>query len=164
MKITIEPMTRERMHEMYRDFTMDPAIFQDMELYEQVKNYVYNPDRVNALFDMRAAEEGSLCFAIMLNDEVIGEMGLRNPDPETKECELSVHMKNDSVKNKGYGTEAEKLGIKYAFEELGMESIFAETELKNTRSQHIIEKLGFEYTGEAEGFKQYHLKREDWKE
>ena len=163
MNIELQPMTREKMHEMYRDFSMDPDIFMDMELYERVKNYEYNPEKVDALFDMRAEEEGSICFAIMLGDEVIGEVGLRHADPVTKECELSVHMKNDSVKNKGYGTEAERLGIRYAFEELGMESIFAETNLKNVRSQHIIEKLGFRYSGEEEGFKQYYLKREEWK-
>ena len=162
MSIEIQPMTRERMHELYQGFTLDPDIFMDMELYEAKKNYVYDPQKVDALFDMREAEEGSIAFAIMKDGAVIGEVGLRHANDETKECELSVHMQNDSVKNKGYGTEAEKLAIRYAFDKLGMEHIFAESIIKNTRSQHIIEKLGFEYIGEEEGFKQYRLDRKNF--
>ena len=118
MDIKIEPMTREQMHEMYQAFQMDPMIFDDMELFEQVKNYVYNPEKMNMLYDMRMDEEG-------------------------------------------YGTQAEKLAIDYAFDVLGAESIFAESLIKNARSQHIMEKLGFRYFGENEGFKQYRLVRED---
>ena len=162
MEIRIEPMTREQMHEMYKEFTMDPMIFEDMELFEQVKDYVYDPEKVDMLYDMRMAEEGSYLFAVMLDDKVIGEVGLRHYSDETKECELSVHMQNDSVKGLGYGTQAEILAIDYAFDVLGAESIFAESLIKNTRSQHIMEKLGFRYTGEEEGFKQYILEKKDW--
>lgn len=162
MDIQIQPMTRERMHEMYRGFTMDPAIFDDMELFEAHKDYVYDPQKVDALFDMRSAEEGSIAFAVMRKDKVIGEVGLRHASQETKECELSVHLQNDAVKNKGYGTQAEILAIDYAFDTLGMEHIFAESLVKNTRSQHILEKLGFRYTGEEEGFKQYYLEKEEY--
>ena len=161
MEIRIEPMTREQMHEMYQDFQMDPMIFDDMELFEMAKNYVYNPEKTDMLYDMRIAEEGSHLFAVMLDDKVIGEVGLRHYSDETKECELSVHMMNDSVKGKGYGTQAEKLAIDYAFDVLGAESIFAESLIKNTRSQHIMEKMGFKYFGEEEGFKQYRLEKKD---
>ena len=155
--IELLPMTRERIQEMYRNFSLDPDIFMDMELYEQKKNYVYDPQKVDALFDMRSREDGSIAFAVMLNGAVIGEVGLRHFSADSKECELSVHMQNDSVKGKGYGTQAEKLAIDYAFDVLGAESIFAESLVKNTRSQHILEKLGFNYIGEEDGFIQYRL-------
>ena len=157
MTVELLPMTRERMHEMYRGFTLDPSIFMDMELYEQKKDYVYDPEKVDALYDMRSSEEGSIAFAVVLNGAVIGEVGLRHFSADSRECELSVHMQNDSVKGKGYGTQAEKLAIDFAFNVLGAESIFAESLVKNTRSQHILEKLGFKYVGEEDGFKQYRL-------
>lgn len=159
MDIRLLPMTRERMHEMYRGFSLDPAIFMDLSLYEQKKDYVYDPQKVDALFDMRNEEEGSIAFAIMLDNAVIGEVGLRHFSAENKECELTVHMQNDAVKNRGYGTQAEQLAVNYAFDVLGAESIFAESLIKNTRSQHVLEKLGFQYLGEEDGFKQYRLKR-----
>lgn len=157
MEIKILPMTRERMHELYRGFSLDPAIFADLSLYEQKKNYVYDPQKVDMLFDMRGKEEGSIAFAVMLDNAVIGEVGLRHFSTETKECELTVHLQNDSVKGLGYGTRAEQLAIDYAFDILGAESIYAETLVKNIRSQHILEKLGFRYLGEEDGFKQYRL-------
>ena len=160
MSIELQPMTRERMHELYRDFILDPDIFDDMELYENNKNLAYNPQKVDMLFDMRSEEEGSIAFAVVLDGKVIGEVGLRHFSEDSKECELSVHMQNDSVKGKGYGTQAEKLAIDYAFDVLGAESIFAESLIKNTRSQHVMEKLGFVYFGEEEGFKQYRLEKD----
>jgi RimJ/RimL family protein N-acetyltransferase len=45
-------------------------------------------------------------------------------------------MKNDSAKNKGYGTKAEQLALKYAFEELQLESVNAEALIRNTRSYY----------------------------
>ena len=160
--IDLQPMTRELMHELYRGFSFDPDIFMDMDLYEKNKDYKYNAEKTDALYDMRCAEEGSIAFAVMLNNKVIGEVGLRHADPDKKECELSVHMQNDSVKNKGYGTQAEILAIEYAFGQLRMEHIYADSLVKNTRSQHIMEKLGFVYQNEEDGFKNYRLDRKDW--
>ncbi len=147
------------MHEIYRGFVFDPDIFEDMSLYEKNRNYVYDEAKVDALFDMRAAEEGSVAFAVTLGGCVIGEVGLRHFSGETRECELSIHMQNDSVKNRGYGTQAERLAVEYAFGRLGAESVYAESVVKNTRSQHVLEKLGFEYLGEKDGFRRYRLKK-----
>ena len=163
MEITLQPMTRERMHELYRGFVFDPDIFMDMELYEKNKNYVYDERKVDALFDMRSSEEGSTAFAVMLDGRVIGEVGIRHADPETGECELSIHLQNDSVKDCGYGTQAEALAIRHAFDVLGMDHIFAESVIKNTRSQHVLEKLGFRFLGEEDGFRQYRLERADFR-
>ncbi len=160
MTIELLPMTRERMHEMFRDFSVDPAIFADLSLYEQKKHYVYDPQKVDALFDMRENEEGSIAFAIMLGRTVIGEVSLRHFSPETRECELSIHLKNDSVKGLGYGTEAERLAIRYAFDVLGAESVYADSLFQNGRSRHVLEKLGFEQIGEMDGFAQYRLKKQ----
>ncbi len=155
-------MTRELMHEMYREFVCDPAIFTDPELFERAKQYQYDAEKTDKFFDMRSAEPNSQCFAVLLEDEVIGEIGLRHIQDEKRECELSVHLKNDSVKNRGYGTQAERLMIRYAFEELGMRTVTADSLLQNTRSRHVLERLGFRAVGEEDGFKLYRLDRDDW--
>lgn len=79
---------------------------------------------------------------------------------QDKECTLSIHMQNDTAKGKGYGTEAEKLAIKYAFEELGMKAVNADTVLKNTRSQHVMEKVGFKFIKEDGDFRYYKIERQ----
>lgn len=161
MNIELLPMTRARMHELYRGFAFDPDTFMDMELFEKYQHYVYDPQKVDALFDKREEEENSMAFAVVLDGAVIGEIGLRHIDAGKKECELSIHLQNDAVKNKGYGTQAERLAIRYAFDRLGMERILADSVVKNTRSQHVLEKLGFALLGEEEGFKKYRLERKE---
>lgn len=71
-------------------------------------------------------------------------------------------MQNDAVKDKGYGTQAERLAVKYAFDQLGMFAVNADTVLKNTRSQRVLEKIGFHFTGEDEMFKYYRIERQHY--
>ena len=66
-------------------------------------------------------------------------------------------MQNDTVKGKGYGTEAEKLAVRYAFDKLGMSAVNADTVVKNTRSQHILEKIGFRLVKEEGNFRYYRI-------
>ena len=50
--------------------------------------------------------------------------------------------------------------MEYAFSELGMTAVNADTIIKNKRSQHILEKIGFEFLKEEDGFKFYRIKKE----
>ena len=68
-------------------------------------------------------------------------------------------MQNDAVKGKGYGTQAEHLAVKIAFDELGMTAVNADAIMKNTRSQHVLEKVGFHLVGEDGAFKYYRIER-----
>ena len=161
MKVVLAEMTRERMHELYREFSFDPDIF---EQSLQGKKYIYCQEKVDALFEIRSEERNSLAFAVMAGKRVIGEVGLRKIDAENRTCELSIHLQNDGVKNKGYGTEAELLAVEYAFAQLKMESIWAEALEKNTRSQHVLEKIGFQYQSVKNGYRKYRLERKVWKQ
>ena len=68
-------------------------------------------------------------------------------------------MQNDAMKGKGYGTQAERLAVKTAFDEFGMAAVNADTIRKNTRSQHVLEKVGFCFVGEDETFKYYRIEQ-----
>lgn len=59
-------------------------------------------------------------FVIMLENEVIGEIYFKHIDWQKGICELGVGMKNDNFKNRGYGTEAEKFALKYAFGQMNI--------------------------------------------
>lgn len=95
----------------------------------------------------------------MLDEKPIGELQLKQINREKAECTLSIHMQNDTVKEKGYGTQAERLAVKYAFDELGMVAVNADTIRKNTRSQHVLEKVGFHFIEEDGTFKYYRIER-----
>lgn len=144
-KIMLVPRTRELFHEFYRNFVQDEALFADMSLY---KPYTYDAQWVDARFDRHAADENRVCLCVMLKGKVIGDVVLHGIDTDAHTCELGICMLNDEYKNRGYGTEAEKLAVRYALEELGMNTVTAKAIHKNTRSQHVLEKIGFNYTHE----------------
>ena len=155
--VSLRPMTRQMCHAFYKGFQNDPAIG---HYYE----YVYTPEIADRYFDTNSAADRML-FAIMVGDQIVGECKLKNIDLQKRECSMGIHLQNDVVKGKGYGTQAERLILQYAFEELGMIAVNADAALKNSRSQHVLEKVGFCYTHEDETFKYYRCeanKAERW--
>ena len=145
--VSLKPMTRQICHEFYKEFQNDPAIG---HYYE----YVYTPEIADRYFDNNAVLDRKL-FAIMAGDRIVGECKLKGIDLQKRECSMGIHLQNDAVKGQGYGTQAERLLLRYAFEELGMLAVHADAALKNTRSQHVLEKVGFRYTHEDDTFKYY---------
>ncbi len=155
-EITLAPMTRELFHTLYRGFENDPDIYMNMQYYTQ---YVYNSEKVDERFDSLQTPE-RVVFAIMLDGAPIGEVQLKRINRERNDCTLSIHLQNDAVKNRGFGTQAEKQAVRYAFDVLKLDAVNADAVLKNTRSQHVLEKAGFMFTREDEVFRYYRIENE----
>ena len=154
-KISLCRMTRELCHELFKSWENDPAIYADMALFSP---YQYDKSTVDQYFDSKQ-NSSRVLFAIMRDGRPIGELQLKQIDMEIRECTLSIHMQNDTVKGQGYGTYAEKLALKYAFDVLGLTAVNADTVAKNKRSQHVLEKVGFRYVKEERGFKYYRIEK-----
>ena len=153
--MTLEIMSRQMCQEFYKEFQNDPAIYADMNRFSE---FVYDPAWVDRYFD-RQAEKGRFLFAIVVDNQMVGEVKLHSIDHEKRECSLGIHLRNDVVKGKGYGTEAEKLAVQYAFDVLGMEAVNADAILKNVRSQHVLEKAGFQFVCQDDMYRYYRLEK-----
>ena len=153
--ITLCPITRLLCREFFRGYENDPAMYADKSEYTP---YVYSDEAADSFFD-RKQRPGRVELAAMLDGGPIGHVQLKNIDADKRECELGVTMQNDSLKGKGYGTQIIKLALDYAFENLGVTSVYAKTVPTNTRSQHVLEKVGFKFIGEREGFRYYRCQR-----
>lgn len=125
--------------------------------------YVYCETDADAHWQ-RQQRLGRVHLAIMREQEPIGEVILKNIDKKQRHCTLSIHMKNDSVKNQGYGTQAEILALKYGFYDLKMETVFADALCKNTRSQHVLEKVGFQFIRSDGIFRYYRCEKAGWQQ
>lgn len=158
-EIRLVPMKRALLHEYYQGFAMDADLFMDMRDF---RPFVYEPARVDAYYEKLCAQRDRVDLLILLGRKPIGEIALKHVDLTAKQCELSVHLQNDAVKNRGYGTQAERLILEYAFGTLGMETVLADSVLKNERSQHVLEKLGFRECGRDDRFVCYRLCRSEW--
>jgi RimJ/RimL family protein N-acetyltransferase len=78
------------------------------------------------------------------DDTFLGCCGLRPYKLEEKIYELGFHLKSN-VWGKGYATEAAKGVIRYAFDILKAESLFAGHHPGNESSRKLLEKLGFHF-------------------
>ena len=155
MEIELVPMTRPMCHEFYQKFENDPDIFMDMSRFAP---YEYTPERADRYFEEQQTPD-RIVFMIMEGGRPVGEVKLKYIDRETKQCSLGIHLQNDEAKNRGIGTAAERLALAYAFDVLGMETVNADAVLKNKRSQHVLEKVGFVFVREDETFRYYVCKR-----
>lgn len=136
-KIVLKSYTLERCHEFYKNYISDPAMTYNI--------YIYNKEKVDNYYQNKVLDEKRRFFAICYNNKVIGEIQLKRIDLDNLCGTLSIHLVDDSVKGKGFGTEAERLIIEYAIRKLGICTIYADAVHRNLRSKHILEKLGFEH-------------------
>lgn len=158
-KVYLQPIDRALLHEYYKHFVMDADIFMDMSNFRE---YVYSPEKVDAYYDRLLSQNDRVDFLIMADGKPVGEIALKHMDGKIKQGELSIHLQNDTVKNKGYGTQAERLILEYAFQTLGMNEVIAGSVLKNTRSRHTLEKVGFQETERDETFVYYRISQSEW--
>lgn len=156
-KISVIPMSHEMCRQYYRGFERDADTFMEMNQY---RPFVYSDEWADAYFK-KQLEKKRLLFAIVEGNIPVGEILLKDINSEKGECTLSIHLQNDTVKGKGIGTRAEQLILEYAFAQLHMKVIFADAVLKNKRSQHVLEKVGFQAIRQDEMFKYYEMRSEN---
>lgn len=154
-EISLRVMTRELCHKLFSDWENDPSIYMDMQSFTA---YRYDENAVNKYFDTKQ-DPSRVVFAIMKGDKPIGELQLKQINMASRDCTLSIHLQNDTVKGKGYGTRAEQLAVRYALDVLGVDAVNADTIVKNTRSQRVLEKVGFKFVRQENGFKYYRYER-----
>lgn len=152
MNINLCKMTNILVRRFFDGFANDPSVYADAGA---MTPYVYSAEAADAYWQ-RQQSLGRIHLAVMLAQEPIGEVILKRIDRQRRCCTLSIHLKNDSVKNCGYGTAAEILTLHYAFDELGMETVYADALQKNTRSRRVLEKAGFQEI-HVEGVYHYYI-------
>jgi len=118
---------------------------------------------------------GTYSFAILLKDtnEYIGGCGVNTVDWKNSVAEIGIFL-GSQYHNKGYGTDAMEVLIRFIFKEMNINKIRLHTYSFNKRGIRVYEKVGFKTEGvlRKEIFRegQYHdivvmgLLREEWQE
>ena len=154
--VSLQPMTPEMHHVYYREYQNDPDLFLDRT---QCKPFIYTPEWTDA-YIRRQVGRKRICLAVMIGDEIAGEIILKDIVPR-RSATLSICMKNDRFKGRGYGTQAERLAIAYVFHSLDIPVLYADSIIPNLRSQHVLEKVGFRPLRSKGDFKYYRIEREE---
>ena len=79
-------------------------------------------------------------------DKYIGDMSLKNFDHSVPKAEIGYYL-DDSSEGKGYGTEALRAVINFAFTRVGVNKLYIRCALHNSRSYGLAERCGFRREG-----------------
>ena len=148
------PMTAEMHHEYYKEYQNDLDLYIDKSAYT---SYTYEVEKVNR-YIQRQVDLKRKVLAIMFDDEIVGEIVIKNI-VEHQCATMGLALKNINYKDRGIGTQAEQLAIQYVFNELDIPVLYADSVLSNTRSQYVLEKVGFKLIKEEGDFRYYRIDR-----
>ncbi len=150
--IDLATCTNARWHAYFRQYVADPMM--------DAAPFVYEFDRVERAFNERTADPTRRYFAILRDGAVIGQIYLKHLDFDNRTSDFGIALTDDAVKGRGYGAEAIALLKRYVFDTLNLKTLFADTVLRNTRSQHVLERAGFVPTHADADFRYYRLERD----
>ena len=152
--VYLTSMTPEMYHRYFKEYENDPDLWLDKTKYVP---YEYSEEKVDQ-YIKRQQDLKRKTLAIMCEEEIAGEVIIKNIE-ENKCATLGICLKNAAYKDHGIGTQAERLVIEYVFHELNIPVLYADSIQPNTRSQHVLEKVGFKYVNEDADFKYYRIDR-----
>ncbi len=120
----------------------------DLELKEYIStifpfNEILETDWIRSL----SSKKNEVHFGIEVDGTLVGTTGLRDIDFVSKRAEFGIMIFNKDYWNKGIGTDATKLILKYGFEILGLHRIMLKVFESNTRAFRVYEKCGFKIEG-----------------
>jgi RimJ/RimL family protein N-acetyltransferase len=77
----------------------------------------------------------------------LGEVVLNQFDPDNASVNFRIAVSGAQNRGRGYGTQATRLVIGYAFDVVGLHRVALEVYSFNPRAQHVYEKCGFRTEG-----------------
>ncbi|MGE5530116.1 MAG: GNAT family N-acetyltransferase [Patescibacteria group bacterium] len=128
--------------------------------YESSEYAVYDhqwptsPGEIKEITKWFAGGDGFLAVCLKDTDRFIGFVSLNPEEPEEKEdCrEFNLgYIFNADYHGKGYATEACRAVIGHAFDRLRARRVVTGTAAANRASCRLLERLGFQRTGESTG-------------
>lgn len=121
---------------------------------------------------LRYAREEGYWLGIWFRGELVGSIGFCDIDTDNRKAEIGYWLGKEYEGN-GLVTQAVKVFIQHAFEELNLNKVEIGAAADNQRSRAIPEKLGFRREGELRDYEflngrflhrvMYGLRAEEWK-
>jgi RimJ/RimL family protein N-acetyltransferase len=114
---------------------------------------VYTREAEQAFFDHAAIQERTASFTIYerASGRPIGQTSLREIDDRHGTATFGIFIGEPDCWNRGFGTEATRLVLDYAFHVLGLHNVLLTVFSSNPRGQRAYEKAGFRVIGRRRG-------------
>lgn len=139
-KIRLRPMTEEDTSDIicWRNSEAVKKHFIYREPFTEAghKAWIENMIKTGKTVQMMICEKAS--------GRAVGSVYIRDIDPVHKKGEYGIFIGEEEARGQGIGTEAARLMIRYAFEELRLHKLFLRVFADNPRAIRSYEKAGFE--------------------
>ena len=141
-RIYLSPISMENIEDFMR-WINDPEIAHTTSFHSRVISLIQETEFVEML-----AKEGNI-FSIVTHkdDTVIGNCSFFGIDETNRSAEIGIMIGEKEYQNKGYGTEATNLLLKFGFENRNYHSIHLHVFSFNERGIACYEKVGFKPQG-----------------
>jgi RimJ/RimL family protein N-acetyltransferase len=144
-RVSLATITRDDIRiiwEYFGDFNLRLYLFNPWQP-------IYFEDEIKFYEEMINNKENNIFFKIIENkskSRLVGLISLNDIDLYSRHAGLGYWIWKDHW-NKGYATEAVNLMLKYAFEWLNLNKVYAIIYEPNKASQKVLEKNGFKFVG-----------------
>lgn len=139
--VPLDPENRTHV-EVYRRSRNEPAM-RATGAYGRGLTPGLASDRITEL--QSADEENALC-AIRVDEEIAGWGTVHTVDTRSRTARVGYYVLPEHQGN-GYASEAARLLVEYAFDELNTHRVEATVQGDNPASKRVLEKLGFVHEG-----------------
>ncbi len=137
--------------EIFTEWLNDLEVVKYLSL---VRNPITQKKEKNILEEMALNHHAFAIIDKQLN-KIVGVIGLENLDTINRATEMGVFLGDKGYWNKGYGEEAIRLMLDYAFNILNINNIMIEVIEYNERAINCYKKIGFREIGKRRGA--YHI-------
>jgi len=146
--VALGPVTSDTRDLIYRWFN-DPNVTRTAG----VGDGPWSMERVEEWCKRFTGSDNEAWFLIFERDtgQPIGVAGLRDIDERHRTAEYAITIGEGSARGKGYGTEATRLMLDYAFVARGLHSVLLDVAAYNPGAIRAYEKAGFQEIGRRHG-------------
>jgi RimJ/RimL family protein N-acetyltransferase len=109
----------------------------------------------------KISREHNYAIVDIKNDKLIGNVGLVGLDHLHRTAEIGIFIGDKTYWNKGYGSEAMSLLLKYSFTHLNLRNIMLRVFAYNEKAIKCYENIGFRVIGNRRNSIQYDMKEHD---
>lgn len=103
----------------------------------------FSGDNAERYVDLLINDKSRRTFAIQINNQHVGNIGLKKYFPNINFCELFIEIGEANFRGRGIGTAAMRLILDYAFGALKIQDVNLEVLEFNHAAIRVYERLGF---------------------
>ncbi|WP_151525857.1 GNAT family N-acetyltransferase [Serinicoccus kebangsaanensis] len=142
----VTPADVARLHALMGDLEVS-RLTGSIHADDEVDELPWSVDQLQAIYARWATDVDRVVWAVVdrESDQVVGESVLLDHDPGNASIGFRIWI--SGARGRGLGTEATRLSVRHAIEELGLHRVELEVYAFNPRARHVYEKVGFVLEG-----------------